>query len=243
MWLDRIQVSVKWGEERQGKGDSGSVCQLFCVSFYICVLQSVSHGYACMHLGATWPTWEAKCWHFSLRTHRWILSKSHYTGQNEDAGCENAVAYGYFISSMFFNYFTGSIPFSIDSHFKRGLLEKKYSAVTKPCKLMRSWCRQPACTPEHTYTTCDLFPLCTNTWLIANWWAALIHIPSYPSIGGWGDTFILIAEVVCWCKLPPVFSPNLFLQLLFFKPITDVDVFRGEFISGDTWCIGNDHAD
>lgn len=47
------------------------------------------------------------------------MSRSHYTGPDEDAGCENSVAYGYFICPMFFNYFTGGILLSIDLHFKK----------------------------------------------------------------------------------------------------------------------------
>lgn len=57
------------------------------------------------------------------------------------------------------------------------------------------------------------FPLCTNTWLIANWWAALIHIPSFTSIADLGDTCILIAGVVYWRQLLPV-PPSSFLAAL-----------------------------
>lgn len=63
----------------------------------------------------------------------------------------------------------------------------------------------------------------------------LIHIPSYTCVAGSGDTFILIAEEVRWRKLPPVSHPVFFLPRSFFRPITDVDVFTGGFISGDTW--------
>lgn len=148
-------------EKRDTDGEIWRECVGSFVSSLVFVLPSVLRGNVCMRLGETRPTREAKCWHFSLRAHRWILSKSHYTGQNKDAGCENAVAYGHFISPMFFNNFTDSIPFSIDAYFN--------------CKLTRSQCRQLACTPGDTRATCDLFLSCTNTLLIATWWAVLFH--------------------------------------------------------------------
>lgn len=145
-----------------------SVCWHLC--FYIYEARSVFHAYVCIseRHGRPWrPSAD-----ISVCEHRWILSKSHYTGQNEDAGCENAVAYGYFISPMFFNYLTCSIPFFLDSHFgeKKRLLgkKKKKNVLGLSPAYSWSWYRQLACTLEYTYTTCDLFPSCTNTWLIAN---------------------------------------------------------------------------
>lgn len=114
-----------------------SVCWHLC--FYIYEARSVFHAYVCISERHGQPRRPSA--DISVCEHRWILSKSHYTGQNEDAGCENAVAYGYFISPMFFNYLTCSIPFFLDSHFgeKKRLLgkkKKKKRTGTKPCLLM-----------------------------------------------------------------------------------------------------------
>lgn len=49
--------------------------------------------------------------------------------------------------------------------------------------------------------------LCTNTLLTANWWA------------------VLIRTIFRW--------PGLSLWRMFYRPITDIDVFGGAFISGD----------
>lgn len=205
MILLHTQASVNQGRERRGRGYS-SVCRHLCVSFFICVL----HGYVCS--GAAKPTWEAMCWHFSLRTRRWILSKSHYAGPNEDAGCENAAAYGFISPPCFL------IPFRVSSHFPLTHVWKKGTSGKKKRKQLWDQASQahtimmqtanPSLTPECTYTTCDLFLSCTTTWLIANWWAALIHIPSCISTAGLDGTFIVIAEVVCWRKLPPQPSAN-----------------------------------
>lgn len=95
---------------------------------------------------------------------------------------------------------------------------------------------------EYTYRTCDLFPYAQTHGL---WQTDEQHSFIFPY------TFLLLDRDTHSSKLLGWFAdvnyhhispPNLFLRLLFFRPITD-NVFTGEFISGDTWCICNDHAD
>lgn len=143
-----------------------------CVGFFVCLSASMCCTLFCVFMfaciwGAALPTWEAKCWHFSLQTHKWILSKSHYTGQNEDAGSENAVAYGYFISPMFLITLQAASYFPLTHVLKRGLPEEKNCTGTKPCKLIWSWCRHFSlqhmpCT--HSYSLIPIY--CWQGWHI-----------------------------------------------------------------------------
>lgn len=164
VWLYRIQVSVKWGEERQGEAECASAS--LCLFLHLSVILCCRGMFACIWEQHDQPE----------RTNADITACEHIK-----ILAVNRLWHMDTLSACFFNYFTGGIPFSVDSHFNRGLSGRKNSTGAKPCNLIRSWCRQPACNRVHVHNLWP-FPLCTNTWLMAHWWAALIHIPFHLSI-------------------------------------------------------------